>query len=151
MTAKQSYLEEQIKKSFKSYTLEGLQSLVTELENQNDIDLQVKKDVYNIFFKKCAAKLRKTNCVEFKFGGCITDIFDGSEGGWYMTTYSEDAKKDEDGNFNEDDELDGGLCTGSAFNAVTFFINLDNYWDSSTIGRINKYYIKSLLLIRANP
>ena len=27
--------------------------------------------------------------------------------------------------FNEDDEIDGGLCTGSAINAVTFFINPD--------------------------
>lgn len=123
MTAKQTYLEEQIKKSFKSYTFEGLQSLVTELENQNDIDSQVKKDVYNIFFKKCAAKLRKNRNVEFKFGGCISDIFESSEGGWYMTIYEEDAKKDENGDFDEDDEIDGGLCTGSAINAVTFFIN----------------------------
>ena len=29
------------------------------------------------------------------------------------------------GNFDEDDEIDGGLCTGSAINAVTFFINPD--------------------------
>ena len=28
MTAKQTYLEEQLKKSFKDYTLEGIQSLV---------------------------------------------------------------------------------------------------------------------------
>ena len=51
MTAKQSYLEEQIKISFKNYTFEGIQSLVSELENQNDIDSHVEKDVYNIFFK----------------------------------------------------------------------------------------------------
>ena len=125
MTAKQTYLEEQIKKSFKDYTFEGLQSLVSELENQNDIDPQVEKDVYNIFFKKCATKLRKNRNVEFKFGGCIIDIFESSEGGWYITIYPHDVKKDEDGELNPDDELDGGLCDGSAFNAVTFFINLD--------------------------
>ena len=125
MTAKQSYLEEQIKISFKNYTFEGIQSLVSELENQNDIDSQVEKDVYNIFFKKCATKLRKNRNVEFKFGGCIIDIFESSEGGWHITVYEEDAKKDENGDFNEDDEIDGGLCTGSAINAVTFFINPD--------------------------
>lgn len=50
-TTKQSYLKKQIKKSFKNYTFEGIQSLVNELENRNDIDSQVEKDVYNIFFK----------------------------------------------------------------------------------------------------
>ena len=125
MTAKQTYLEEQIKKSFKDYTFEGLQSLVSELENQNDIDPQVEKDVYNNIFKKCATKLRKNRNVEFKFGGCIIDIFESSEGGWYITIYPHDVKKDEDGELNPDDELDGGLCDGSAFNAVTYFINLD--------------------------
>ena len=122
MTAKQTHLQQQIKKSFKDYTLEGLQSLVTELENQNDIDSQVKKDVYNIFFKKCAAKLRKNRNVEFKFGGCIIDIFESSEGGWYITVYEEDAKKDENGDFNEDDEIDGGLCTGNATDAAWFMV-----------------------------
>ena len=38
MTAKQAYLEEQLKKSFKSYSLEGIQSLLNELQYQNDID-----------------------------------------------------------------------------------------------------------------
>lgn len=126
-TTKQSYLKKQIKKSFKNYTFEGIQSLVNELENRNDIDSQVEKDVYNIFFKKCATKLRKNRNVEFKFGSCITDIFEGSEGGWYIAIYDEDAEKDENGCFNEDDEIDGGLCTGSAINAVTFFINPDCY------------------------
>ena len=38
MTAKQTYLEEQLKKSFKDYTLEGMQSLVNELQNQDEIE-----------------------------------------------------------------------------------------------------------------
>ena len=40
MTAKQTYLEEQLKKSFKDYTLEGIQSLVNELQNQDEIDAE---------------------------------------------------------------------------------------------------------------
>ena len=129
MTAKQTYLEEQIKKSFKDYTLEGMQSLVNELQNQDDIDSQVKKDVYNIFFKKCAAKLKKTLSVNFIFGDILVDISDSSEGEWQITTYPKDVQKDEDDEYNPDDGLDdgldGGLCDGSAFNAVTYFINLD--------------------------
>ena len=125
MTAKQTYLEEQLKKSFKDYTLEGMQSLVNELQNQDEIDAKLKKEVFNIFFKKCAAKLKKTLSVNFIFGDILVDIFDSSEGGWYITIYPHDVKKDEDGELNPDHELDGGLCDGSAFNAVTYFINLD--------------------------
>lgn len=82
MTAKQAYLEEQLKKSFKSYSLEGMQSLVNELQNQNEIDAKLKKEVFNIFFKKCAAKLKKTLSVNFIFGDILVDIFDSSEGEW---------------------------------------------------------------------
>jgi hypothetical protein len=88
-------------------------------------DAKLKKEVFNIFFKKCAAKLKKTLSVNFIFGDILVDISDSSEGGWYITIYPHDVKRDEDGEFNPDDELDGGLCDGSAFNAVTFFINLD--------------------------
>lgn len=125
MSAKQAYLEEQLKKSFKSYTLEGMQSLVNELQNQDEIDAKLKKEVFNIFFKKCATKLKKTLSVTFIFGDILVDIFDSCEGGWYITIYPHDVKRDEDGELNPDDELDGGTCDGSAFNAVTFFINLD--------------------------
>ena len=124
-TAKQTYLEEQLKKSFKDYTLEGMQSLINELQNQDEIDAKLKKEVFNIFFKKCASKLKKTLSVNFVFGDVFVDIFYSSEGGWYITVYPHDVKKDEDGELNPDDEIDGGLCTGSAFDAVTFFINAD--------------------------
>ncbi len=127
MTAKQTYLEEQIKKSFKGYTLNGFQSLVNELLNQNEIDQQVKKNVFNIFFKKCATKLKKDLCLELIFGDILIHITDSSEGGWEITTYPKDVQKDEDEEFNPDDGLDGGFCDGSAFNAVTYFIETENY------------------------
>ena len=76
MTAKQIYLEEQIKKSFKGYTLDGFQSLVNEVLKQNEIEQQVKKDVFNIFFKKCASKLKKDLCLEFIFGDILIHITD---------------------------------------------------------------------------
>lgn len=53
------YSKEELEKLFKSYTLEGMQSLINELQNQNEIDAEMKKKVFNIFFKKCAAKLKK--------------------------------------------------------------------------------------------
>jgi hypothetical protein len=123
MTAKQTYLEEELKKSFKSYTLESMQSLVNELQNQDEIDAKLKKEVFNIFFKKCAAKLKKTLSVNFIFGDILIDISDSSEGEWQITTYPKDVQKDEDDEYNPDDGLDGGFCDGSALNAVTYFIN----------------------------
>lgn len=122
MTAKETYLLKEIKKSFKDFTFEGLQSLVNELEKDNDIDLNIKKDVFEIFFKKCATKLRKNRSVEFTFGGHITDIFESTEGGWYITLYPENAQKDENGYYNPEDEVDGGLCDGSAKDAITYMI-----------------------------
>ena len=53
--------------------------------------------------------------------GIVLSHLKSLKGEWQITTYP----KDEDDEYNPDDGLDGGLCDGSAFNAVTFFINLD--------------------------
>ena len=121
MNAKETFLKKEIKNNFKDYNLICLQSIVNSLSVQ-EIDPLIKDQVFKIFFKKCAKELKEKLFVEFIFEDSLIEIFESSEGGWYITLFPSDAQKDSDGDFNSDDEIDGGLCTGSALNAVMFFI-----------------------------
>ena len=52
-------------------------------------------------------------------GSTQIDIFESDEG-WYIQTYTLNTVKDSDSYLLNDD--DGGLCTGSARDAVEFFL-----------------------------
>ena len=59
--------------------------------------------------------------VEFSYNEFYYEIFKSVESGYIVNVYSSD-EKDEDGYYLEENELDGGLCTGSARDAVEFML-----------------------------
>jgi hypothetical protein len=120
MKANETYLQTLTKNDFKNYTFEGLQSLANSVINE-DIEQNLKKEVYKKFYIESAKILDEEYHVEFLFNGFIYSINDYSDGGWYISIYPEGTKKDSDGDFLDEDDL-GGLCTGSALAAVTFLI-----------------------------
>lgn len=123
MNAKETYLNQEVNKQFKGFTTEGFQSLINEVV-KDEIDFNLKKKVCKNFFIHCSRTLERMNTIEYCFDGLIYHIFDSScENGWHVTTYPKDAVKDEDGEFDPDDAIDGGFCSGSAFDAITFLID----------------------------
>ena len=59
--------------------------------------------------------------VEFSYNEFYYEIFQSIESGYIINVYSSD-EKDGDGYYLEVNELDGGLCTGSARDAIEFML-----------------------------
>jgi hypothetical protein len=70
---------------------------------------------------KLADILKKDTYVEFAYNNLFYEIFESANGGYMVNLYSS-SEKDEDGCFLEENNIDGGLCTGSAIAAVWFMV-----------------------------
>ena len=70
---------------------------------------------------KLADILKKDTYVEFAYNNLFYEIFESANGGYMVNLYSSN-EKDEDGCFLEENIIDGGLCTGSASDAVWFMV-----------------------------
>ena len=70
---------------------------------------------------KLADILEKDKSVEFKYNNLVYEIFESCDSGYIVNLYSSD-EKDEDGEYLEINNVDGGLCTGSASDAVCFMV-----------------------------
>lgn len=70
---------------------------------------------------KLADILKKDTYVEFAYNNLFYEIFESANGGYMVNLYSSN-EKDEDGEYLEDNIVDGGLCTGSASDAVWFMV-----------------------------
>ena len=70
---------------------------------------------------KLADILEKNKSVEFKYNNLFYEIFESCDSGYIVNLYSSD-EKDEDGEYLEINNVDGGLCTGSASDAVWFMV-----------------------------
>ena len=70
---------------------------------------------------KLADILKKDTYVEFNYNNLFYEIFESSNGGYMVNLYSSN-EKDEDGEYLEDNIVEGGLCTGSASDAVCFLL-----------------------------
>lgn len=70
---------------------------------------------------KLADILKKDTYVEFTYNNLFYEIFESANGGFMVNLYSSN-EKDEDGEYLEDNIVDGGLCTGSASDAVWFMV-----------------------------
>ena len=68
-----------------------------------------------------ARVLKSESSVEFHNDGFFYEIFESAERGYVVNVYSSD-EKDEDGEYLEEHNFDGGLCTGSARDAVEFML-----------------------------
>ena len=75
-------------------------------------------------FKREIAELEANQKVRFSTGGYLYDIWwSDCNDGWMINVYDEDDDIfDEDGELDDSSAFDGGLCTGSAENAVLMFI-----------------------------
>ncbi len=70
---------------------------------------------------KLADILEKDKSVEFKYNNLFYEIFESCDTGYIVNLYSSD-EKDEDSEYLEENLVDGGLCTGSASDAVWFMV-----------------------------
>lgn len=70
---------------------------------------------------KLADILKKDTYVEFNYNNLFYEIFESANGGYMVNLYSSN-EKDEDGCFLDENIIDGGLCTGSASDAVWFMV-----------------------------
>ena len=68
-----------------------------------------------------ARVLRNEESVEFKYNGFFYEIFESSDTGYVVNVYSSN-EKDEYGEYMEEFNVDGGLCTGTAQNAISFML-----------------------------
>lgn len=71
--------------------------------------------------KELADILNSNKSLEFEYKNLYYQIFVSSEYGYVVNIYSSN-EKDEDGDYFESNLIDGGLCTGSAKNAVQFML-----------------------------
>ncbi len=68
-----------------------------------------------------ARLLKNEKSVDFKHNGFHYEVFESTESGYVVNLYSSD-KKDVDGEYLDKYLVDGGLCTGSAKDAVEFMM-----------------------------
>jgi len=83
--------------------------------NSSDGDMDESK------IKAFADILESAGTIEFIHNGFYYEIFESADTGYVVNVYSDDAR-DEYGEYLEEHIVDGGLCTGSAEDAVGFML-----------------------------
>lgn len=71
--------------------------------------------------KELADILKTNKSLEFEYKNLHYQIFESSELGYCVNVYSSNDK-DENGDYLDSNLVDGGVCTGSAKNAVEFLL-----------------------------
>jgi len=103
------YLQNEAKKGFKNWTVEGWDFL---LHNEK---------YKNIAITTLSKILDTEQSVEFTYNNLFYEVFESSESGYVVNVYSCDSK-DEDEQYLEQNIVDGGLCTGSCRDAIEFMM-----------------------------
>ena len=70
---------------------------------------------------KLSEILEKEKSVEFKYNNLFYEIFESCDTGYIVNLYSSNEKY-EDGEYLEENLVDGGLCSGSASDAIWFMV-----------------------------
>ena len=103
------YIQNEANKGFKNWTSEGWEFL---LHNE-----QYKQTAINTL-----AKILDTeHSVEFLFNNLYYYVFVSADSGYIVNIYSSN-EKDEYDYFLEENNVDGGLCTGSSKDAIEFMM-----------------------------
>ena len=68
-----------------------------------------------------ARVLKSKSSVEFQNNGFFYKIFESADTGYIVNVYSSD-ERDEYGEYLEEHNFDGGLCTGSTRDAIEFML-----------------------------
>ncbi len=71
--------------------------------------------------KAYSKMLESGKTVEFIYNGFYYEIFKSADNGYIVNIYSND-ERDEDGYYLDKHIIDGGLCSGSAENAIVFML-----------------------------
>ncbi len=71
--------------------------------------------------KELADILNTNKSLEFEYKGLYYQILESCEYGYVVNIYSSN-EKDEDDDYIDSNIIDGGLCTGSAKDAITFIL-----------------------------
>jgi len=108
MSNNNTYIQNEAKNDFKNWTKEGLGFLL-----QNE-------EYKNIAIDALSKRLEHHQELEFVYNKLHYEIF-SSESGYAVNIYSS-GEKDEDGDYPEQNIIDGGLCTGSARDAIEFML-----------------------------
>ena len=103
------YLQNEAKNGFKNWTKEGLDFLLDD-ENYKHIAID-----------SLSNRLEHHQEVEFVYNNLHYEIFTSSEGGYAVNIYSS-GEKDEDDDYLEKNNIDGGLCSGSSKDAIEFML-----------------------------
>jgi len=104
-----TYIQSEAKNDFKNWTKEGLGFLLQDEKYKN------------IAIDALSKRLKHNQEVEFLYNNLHYEIFASSESGYAINIYSSD-EKDEDGDYPEQNIIDGGLCTGSSQDAIEFML-----------------------------
>lgn len=103
------YIKREAKQNFKDWTKEGLEFLLNNAQFQD------------IAINAYAKLLELNEAVEFKYNDMHYEIFISADTGYVVNVYSSD-ERDEDGEYREANLMDGGLCTGTAKDAIEFML-----------------------------
>ncbi len=103
------YIRKEAENGFKEWTYEGLSFLLQQ------------EELREIAITALSKFLDLNQSVEFKYHNLYYEIFTSVESGYVINIYSSD-EKDEYGEYQEKFNVDGGLCTGSAKDAIKFMI-----------------------------
>jgi len=101
-----TYIQNEAKKGFKGWTREGIGFLLQH------------KDYKDTVINTLAKLLDFGKTVEFQYNDLYYEIFKSADGGYVINVYSS-GEKDEDDGYLEQNNLDGGLCIGSAKDAIS--------------------------------
>ena len=104
-----TYIQNEAKKDFKEWTYEGLSFLLQQEQ----------------FREMAVTALSKflilNQSIEFAYNSLYYEVFESADSGYVVNLYSSNEKDDE-GEFIEGNLVDGGLCTGSAKDAIEFML-----------------------------
>lgn len=70
---------------------------------------------------KLANILENKQNVKFEYNDLFYEIFESGDSGYISNLYSSD-EKDQDGEYLEENNVDGGLCNGAVRDAILFML-----------------------------
>ena len=103
------YIQNEAKKDFKEWTYEGLSFLLQQ------------KQFRKMAITALSKFLELNQSVEFTYNNLYYEVFKSADSGYVVNVYSSN-EKDDKGEFIEANLIDGGLCTGSAKEAIEFML-----------------------------
>ena len=104
-----AYIQKEAKQNFKDWTYEGLSFLLQQEQFREIAIIALSKF------------LLLNQSVEFKYNNLYYEIFLSADSGYVVNLYSSN-EKDEYGEYKDEFNVDGGLCSGSAKDAIEFML-----------------------------